>query len=98
MIPRRIRLDLCTPAEVAIYNAMQEVEKMGADTTLTEASGLLDEARNLIADYVDQVVDGAKPSIKQHYKIYFNINLEHSLHRDQCHAGEGLLLPLWDRK
>jgi len=28
--PRRNRLDLNTPAELAIYNAMREVEKCGA--------------------------------------------------------------------
>ena len=40
-IPRRMRLDLNTPAEVAIFNAMQEVEKAGADVRLTQASMLL---------------------------------------------------------
>lgn len=53
-IPRRNRLDLNTPAELAIYNAMQEVEKAGADLRLTEAVNLLDKARNLVADYVDE--------------------------------------------
>lgn len=50
---RRNRLDLCTPAELAIYNAMQEVEKAGADVRLTEAIILLDKARNLIADFIE---------------------------------------------
>jgi hypothetical protein len=51
--PRRNRLDQNTPAEKAIYDAMQEVEKAGADVLLTDAVVLLDKARNLVADYVD---------------------------------------------
>jgi len=52
-IPRRIRLDLNEPAELAIYNAIQEVEKAGADPKLTKAVTLLSEAKNLVADYID---------------------------------------------
>lgn len=52
-IPRRNRLDLNTPAEKAIYNAMQEVEKLGANVKLTEAVALLGKAKNLVGDYVD---------------------------------------------
>jgi len=51
--PRRMRLDLCTPAELAIYNSMQEVEKIGADVKLTEAIILLAKAKDLVADFVD---------------------------------------------
>lgn len=51
--PRRNRLDLNTPAELAIYNAMQEVEKMPADVKLTEVVILLAKAKNLVSDYVD---------------------------------------------
>lgn len=52
-IKRRNRLDLNTSAELAVFNAMQELEKMGADTRLTEAGILLQKAKELIADYVD---------------------------------------------
>lgn len=52
-IPRRIRLDLNTPAEKAIFNAIQEVEKAGADVMLTEAVILLTKAKDLVSDYVD---------------------------------------------
>lgn len=52
--PRRSRLDLCEPAELAIYKAMQEVEKMGADVKLTEAIIKLQEAKELVADYIDK--------------------------------------------
>ncbi len=52
-IPRRNRLDQMTPAELAIYNAMQEVEKAGADVRLTEAVILLGKAKDKVADFVD---------------------------------------------
>jgi hypothetical protein len=55
--PRRMRLDLNTPAELAIYNAMQEVEKAGADLRLTQASTLLSRAKDFVSDFVD----GVKP-------------------------------------
>lgn len=52
-IPRRNRLDLNTPEEMAIRNAVDQVEKMGADVKLTEAVIYLDKARKLVADYID---------------------------------------------
>ena len=55
-IPRRIRLDLFTPAEKAIYDAVGEVEKAGAHPLLTEAVILLQKARDKVADYVDQEI------------------------------------------
>lgn len=54
-IPRRIQLEKFTPAEKAIYDALQVVESVGADVRLTRAVNLLQEARNLVADYVDGV-------------------------------------------
>ena len=54
LIPRRIRTDLYTPAEKAIYDAMQKVEEMPADERLTEAVMLLEQAQNKVADYVDE--------------------------------------------
>jgi hypothetical protein len=53
-IPRRNRLDLNEPAELAIYNAVQEVEMAGADERLTEAVILLNKAKNLVADFIDE--------------------------------------------
>lgn len=53
-IPRRIRLDLMTPAETAITQAMYAVESAGADTLLTDAINLLSQAREKVADYVDK--------------------------------------------
>jgi hypothetical protein len=52
-IPRRNRLDLNTPAELAIYNAMGEVEKCGASLSLTKAVTLLQEAKNALADHIE---------------------------------------------
>jgi hypothetical protein len=52
-LPRRIRIDLMTPAELAITNAMHEVEIAGASIELTNAVIKLMEARNLVADHVD---------------------------------------------
>lgn len=53
--PRRNRLDLNTPAELAIYNALQEVEKVGADERLTESVILLGEAKDQLSDFIDNV-------------------------------------------
>jgi hypothetical protein len=52
-IPRRIRLDLNTPAELSIHNAMQEVEKIGADVKLTNAVIYLSMAKDLVSDFID---------------------------------------------
>jgi hypothetical protein len=52
-IPRRIDVNQLTPAELAIRNAMLEVEKMAADTRLTEAVVLLGQAKEKVADFVD---------------------------------------------
>lgn len=51
--PRRNMINKMTPAELSIYNATQEVEKIGADVRLTEAIVLLTKARELVADFVD---------------------------------------------
>jgi len=54
-IPRRNQTLQWTPAERAIYDAMQAVEAMPADTRLTDAVILLGKARDRVADYVDGV-------------------------------------------
>lgn len=53
-ITRRMRLDLNTPAELAIREAMKEVEGTGSSTLLTDAVVLLEQALNLVADHIDQ--------------------------------------------
>lgn len=52
-LPRRNSLDKNVPAEKAIYDAMQEIEKLDADVRLTEAITLLSKAKDLVSDYVD---------------------------------------------
>lgn len=52
-VPRRNRLCLLTSAELAIYEAMGEVEKAGADERLTNALIKLKEAKDLVSDFVD---------------------------------------------
>lgn len=51
--PRRIRLDLMTPEELAIFNMVGEIEKLGAHPLLTDVVVLLGEARGKLADWVD---------------------------------------------
>lgn len=53
MTPRRIRVDLNTKAETAIRNAINEVEIIGADPLLTDAVILLQQAKEKVADYID---------------------------------------------
>lgn len=53
-IPRRNKLDKYTPAELAIRDAIQVVEAVGADPLLTEAVILLGRAKDKVADYVDR--------------------------------------------
>lgn len=51
---RRARLDLIEPSEKAIYDAVGEIEKVGADIRLTNAQVLLQQARDQLADYFDE--------------------------------------------
>lgn len=46
-----------TAAELAICEAYRQIETMPDDHRLTEALRVLQTARDLIADYVDQVPD-----------------------------------------
>ena len=57
--PRRSCIYLLTPAEKAVYDAVQEVEKAGADVLLTEAVILLQQAREKLADYFDEQIQDA---------------------------------------
>lgn len=58
--PRRYRIDLNTPAELAIRQAMRAVESAGVHPLLTEAIVLLDQAKDKVADFVElpAAVDG----------------------------------------
>lgn len=55
--PRINRLDLNTPAELAIYKAIQDVEEIGADERLTDIVIMLGKARDLLSDYIDSNPD-----------------------------------------
>lgn len=52
-IARRIDLNLMTPAELAIRDAVLAVEAAGCHTLLTEAVLLLGQAQNKVADFVE---------------------------------------------
>lgn len=52
-VPRRCRIDLYTPAEHAIREAMLAVEAAGAHPLLTDAVVLLAQAKAKVADYVE---------------------------------------------
>lgn len=52
-IPRRNRIDLYCPAEIAIRQAMQAVENMPAHVLLTDAINLLAQAKDKVADFIE---------------------------------------------
>lgn len=54
--PRRSCVYLLSPAEKAVYDAVQAVENVGADVRLTEAIVLLSQARENLADYFDEQI------------------------------------------
>lgn len=54
-VPRRIRVDLLSKAELAIRKAIIVVEEMPPDTRLTQAVVLLSQAKDKVADYIDGV-------------------------------------------
>lgn len=64
-IPRRRRVDLYTPAETAIRNAIIAVEAAGADVRLTDAVMLLSQAAEKVADYVER----ENPDIALSYSV-----------------------------
>jgi hypothetical protein len=67
--PRRNKLWLMTQAEVMIYLAMGEVEKMGADVKLTEAVTLLAKAKDAVADFVDNIKEDYDKIHDVHYYV-----------------------------
>ncbi len=60
-IPRHNRLDLNTPAELAIRAAVEAVEVAGCHPLLTDAVNLLHEARMKVAAFVDGLPDSPLP-------------------------------------
>ena len=53
-IPRRYDLGRMTPTELAIRDSMLVIESMGAHQLLTEAVVCLTQARERVADYIDE--------------------------------------------
>jgi len=53
-IPRRNNLETQTPAEKAIGTAIQEVENLGADKSLTEIVMMLSRVKEILSDYIDK--------------------------------------------
>lgn len=51
---RNNNLTLMTQAEIKIYEAMQEVEKLGCDTRLTDAVILLQNAKSKVSEVIDE--------------------------------------------
>lgn len=54
-LPRRCHMELMTPAELAIHEAIEKVENAGVDVRLTDAVVLLSQAKVRVADFVDGV-------------------------------------------
>ena len=52
-IPRRCDILLHTPTETVIREAIRMVEHLGAHPLLTEASVLLQKAKDKVSDYVE---------------------------------------------
>lgn len=77
--PRRNQLDKCVPAELAIFNAIEAVEKSGADLRLTSAVMKLQEAKEFVSDFVDGV-EPKKPNFLERLKIE-KTELEERLNR-----------------
>ena len=63
--PRRIRIKYWCEAELAIYSAMQAIEHMDADVRLTEAQTLLQQAKNKVADFVDERLNSSEVADKK---------------------------------
>jgi hypothetical protein len=76
-IPRINILELNTPAELAILNAIQEVEKMGCDVKLTNIICELSKLRNDLADFTDGITKPVdKDLIDNEKKIFTKDGVE----------------------
>jgi len=64
-MPRRRRIDLYTPAETAIRNAIIAVEAAGCDVRLTDAVVMLMQVADKVADYVER----DNPDIELNYNV-----------------------------
>lgn len=60
MIYRRVCFEKNEKAEIAIRNAIQEVELLGCSETLTDAVCYLQKAFSCVADFIDEKVTKEK--------------------------------------
>ena len=79
-LPRRVQVDRMTPAELAIREAIQEVENIGVDILLTDAVNLLAAAKDSVADYVDGIANKRR---QVHYLLTEETTAE------DCQYGNG---------
>lgn len=63
--PRRNCLDLATPAEKSLWDAMQAVEAAGAHPWLTDAINLIEQAKQKVADFVELPGSDQTPAAQQ---------------------------------
>jgi hypothetical protein len=54
--PRANNIPFMVPAEKAIYEAIGLIEYLGADVRLTTAQMKLNEAKQLVSEYVDEML------------------------------------------
>lgn len=59
-IPRKTREDLNSNAELSIFSAIAEVEKLPANEKLTEAVILLLKAKDLVSEFIDEKLNNEK--------------------------------------
>jgi len=98
---RRHRMDLMNPAELAILNAMAEVEKIGADERLTEAVNLLQKAKELVGDFEDCKEIGRLVKSKDHDQPFYwdglsFVSIDGSLRLDSIRSdGDYFIKPVY---
>lgn len=57
-IPRRNHLDKCTVEERQLYQAVWDIETLGAHPLLTDCVTLIAQARNKLSDWIDEGCPG----------------------------------------
>jgi hypothetical protein len=82
-IPRRAQMQKWCSAEKAIFDAVQVVEAMAADSRLTAAVNLLHAARSQVADFVDGITRDDSTSL----------SLAQTIERQLC---DPTVPPRWD--
>jgi len=73
-VPRRAVLEQLTTEELAIYDTIQAIEKLGADSRLTNIIVQLTEAKNNLSDYVDGVPLVERPLTRGQELVGFRFN------------------------